>query len=295
MVKLAAFPKAFLDDILVHRTMPLLEWVRLASGLDVDGVEMYSVFFDGKDEGFVEAVRAACEGAGLEIPMMCFSPDFTKPDPAERREELRRQMAAVDLIAQLGGRFCRTLSGQVRPGLDRDRTVGWCVEMIREACAYAQTKGVTLVMENHYKDSYWTHPEFALRSEVFLRIVEQIDSPAFGINYDPSNAVVAGEDPLALLEQIKGRVRTMHASDRYLEGGDLEDLRKMALEPGPGYTTVLHHGVIGKGLNDYDAIFSTLKGAGFDGWVSIEDGMNGMEDLRASVEFLRKKIAQHFS
>lgn len=219
MVKLAAFPKAFLDDILVHRTMPLLEWVRLASGLDVDGVEMYSVFFDGKDEGFVEAVRAACEGAGLEIPMMCFSPDFTKPDPAERREELRRQMAAVDLIAQLGGRFCRTLSGQVRPGLDRDRTVGWCVEMIREACAYAQTKGVTLVMENHYKDSYWTHPEFALRSEVFLRIVEQIDSPAFGINYDPSNAVVAGEDPLALLEQIKGRVRTMHASDRYLEGG----------------------------------------------------------------------------
>jgi sugar phosphate isomerase/epimerase len=37
-----------------------------------------------------------------------------------------------------------------------------------------------------------------------------------------------------------------------------------------------------------------VKGAGFDGWVSIEDGMDGMEDLRASVAFLRKKIAQHF-
>ncbi len=294
MVHLAGFPKAFLDDIIVHKTMPLLEWVRLASTLDVDGIEMYSVFFDGKGEGFEAEVRAACEKAELEIPMMCFSPDFTQPDLAERKRELQRQMDAVDLTARLGGQFCRTLSGQTRPGLDVDRTVGWCAEMIREGCAYAQTKGVTLVMENHYKDSYWTHHEFALRSEVFLRIVAQVDSPAFGINYDPSNAVVAGEDPIALLREVKGLVRSMHASDRYLEGGSLEDLRKMALEPGAGYTTVLKHGIIGQGLNDYDEIFSILPGAGFDGWVSIEDGMNGMEDLRASVAFLRKKIAAYF-
>lgn len=294
MVQLAAFPKAYMDDIIVHRTMTLLEWVRMASDLDVDGLEMYSGFFDAKDDGFIDEVRAACERAGLAIPMMCFSPDFTKPDLADRRRELRRQIDAVDLTVRLGGRLCRTLSGQARPGLERDRAVGWCVEMIREACAYAQTKGVTVVMENHYKDGYWDYPEFALRSEIFLRIVKQIDSPAFGINYDPSNAVVAGEDPIALLEQVKHRVRSMHASDRYLEGGNLSDLRRMALEPGQGYTSVLRHGVIGKGLNDYDAIFSILKRAGFDGWISIEDGLDGMEELHTSAEFLRKKIAQHF-
>ena len=166
--------------------------------------------------------------------------------------------------------------------------------MIQETVAYAKEKGIIINIENHYKDGYWEYPEFALRSEIFLEIIEQIDSPYFGINFDPSNAIVAGEDPLQLLEKIKSRVVTMHASDRYLMGGSLEDLRKIEMDPLHGYAKSIQHGIIGRGLNDYDAIFSTLKGAGFDGWVSIEDGMNGMEELRQSVEFLRSKINQYF-
>jgi sugar phosphate isomerase/epimerase len=51
-------------------------------------------------------------------------------------------------------------------------------------------------MENHYKDSYWRYPEFAQKMDIFTAIIEQIDSPWFGINYDPSNTLLAGEDPL---------------------------------------------------------------------------------------------------
>lgn len=47
-------------------------------------------------------------------------------------------------------------------------------------------------------------------------------------------------------------------------------------------------------MNDYDRIFSTLHAVGFQSWISIEDGLNGMEDLRASVRFLRSKIDEHF-
>jgi sugar phosphate isomerase/epimerase len=53
--------------------------------------------------------------------------------------------------------------------------------------------------------------------------------------------------------------------------------------------------VIGKGLNDYDAIFSTLAGVGFGGWISIEDGVNGMDELEQSVRFLRGKIGEYWS
>jgi sugar phosphate isomerase/epimerase len=86
----------------------------------------------------------------------------------------------------------------------------------------------------------------------------------------------------------------MHASDRYLKGGNIEDLRRMEMDPVNGYARSIQHGVIGRGLNDYDAIFSILKEAGFDGWVSIEDGMNGMEELRQSAEFLIGKFGQYF-
>jgi sugar phosphate isomerase/epimerase len=84
----------------------------------------------------------------------------------------------------------------------------------------------------------------------------------------------------------------MHASDRYLAEGTIEDLRRE--EDSLGYAKRLRHGEIGKGMNDYDAIFSTLAAVGFDGWISIEDGVDGMEQLRGSVSFLRQKMAKHF-
>ena len=82
----------------------------------------------------------------------------------------------------------------------------------------------------------------------------------------------------------------MHASDRYLIEGTLEDLRR---EEGgaAGYAKRLRHGEIGQGLNDYDAIFRELKSKGFDGWISIEDGVDGIDQLARSVAFLKQKIA----
>ena len=294
MPKLAGFPKCYLDDIIVHKSMSLFDWIEQAKQLTVDGLEMYTLFFTGMDDATVDQVKKICDDSGLAIPMMCFSPDFTQPDLKKRLEELNKQKKAIDLTRRLGGEFCRTLSGQNRPGLEREKAVRWCVEMIREATAYAESQGIILNIENHYKDGYWQYPEFALRSEVFLEIIEQIDSPNFGINFDPSNAIVAGEDPIELLQKIKQRVVTMHASDRYLIGGNIEDLRRMEIDPVYGYSKNILHGVVGRGLNDYDAIFEILKEVGFDGWISIEDGMNGMEELRQSVEFLRIKIKQHF-
>ncbi len=294
MPQLAAFPKCFLNDIIVHKSMTIFDWIELASQTRIDGLEMYFPFFEGKDEAFLESVRNACVEKGLSIPMMCFSPDFTHPDRAIRLIALESQKRAIDLTVNLGGKYCRTLSGQNRPGLDRKMGIRWCVEMIRQAVDYAAERDVILNIENHYKDGYWSYPEFALQVDVFLEIVEQIDSPFFGINYDPSNAIIAGEDPLKLLHRIADRVVTMHASDRYLKGGTLDDLRLAEKDPLHGYVNFLHHGVIGEGLIDYDAIFKTLKDSGFDGWISIEDGLNGMDELRKSADFLKEKISQHF-
>jgi sugar phosphate isomerase/epimerase len=294
MPQLAAFPKCYLDDILIHRSMTLFDWIEKAGQLEIDGLEMYFPFFENVDDTYLDKVIGTCHESGLKIPMMCFSPDFTDPDLNKRLEELEKQKKAIDLAVRLGGRYCRTLTGQARPNLEHKQAVQWCVEMIRETVAYAADRGIIINIENHFKDGFWEYPEFALKSETFLEIVGQIDSPYFGINFDPSNAIIAGEDPIALLERIKERVVTMHASDRYLEGGTLEDLRKMEVHPVHGYAAWIQHGVVGKGLNDYDTIFQILKDAGFEGWVSIEDGMNGMDELRQSAVFLRDKLNLYF-
>jgi sugar phosphate isomerase/epimerase len=275
-----------MDQLVVHRTMTVFDWIDMAASLPVDGLEMYDGFFQSLDEMYLDKVRAALERRNFHMPMLCYSPDFTKPDADERSQEVARERQMIDATARLGGRFCRVLSGQRRPEVSRRQGVRWVVECIRALLDYASEKKVVLAMENHYKDNYWAHPEFAQRSDVFLEIVHQIDSPWFGVQYDPSNAILAGEDPIELLQQVKKRVVTMHASDRYLKPGHtLDELRRV--EDSLGYVDILAHGVVGKGVNDYPRIFEILREVGYEGWISIEDGLNGLEEIKESALFLR--------
>jgi len=290
--RLAVFPKCFMDQLCVHHTMTLFEWIKLAATLGVDGLEFYSGFLHD-DAVFLHRVKAALESHRLAMPMLCCSPDFTQPDPALLAAEIAREKRMIVLTEFFGGRYCRVLSGQRRPSLDRAAGIAQVVRVIKGLLPFAEQHGIVLTMENHYKDNYWEFPEFAQKMEVFLEIVNQIESPWFGVNFDPSNAFLADEDPLVLLRRVKHRVVTMHASDRYLKSGTLEDLRRE--ENAAGYADRLAHGVIGDGLNDYDAIFTMLRSTGFDSWISIEDGVNGMDELRRSARFLRNKIDFHFS
>jgi sugar phosphate isomerase/epimerase len=293
MVKLAAFPKCYMDELCITRTMDLFEWIDLAATLPVDGVEMYDLFFVKTTPDYLQSVNDRLRELGLEMPMMCYSPDFTIPDEAARREEVEKEKRVMEVTAALGGKFCRVLSGQRRPEVSREQGVGWVVGAIEQLIPYAEKLGLTLTLENHYKDNYWKHPEFAQFSDVFVDILDRVPSPRLGVNYDPSNAIVAGEDPIEVLEKVKHRVVTMHASDRSIKPGyTLDDLR--AQEDSVGYASVLQHGEIGKGLNDFDRIFSILRDVGFDGWVSIEDGVNGLDELRRSAEFLRRKMAEYW-
>lgn len=265
--------------------MTVFDWIEMAATLPVAGLEMYSGFLRSYDEVYLGRVRSALERHHLEMPMLCCSPDFTWPDPARRRREVELEKQMIRVTAALGGKFCRVLSGQRRPEVSRSQGIEWVTDCIRELLDAAAQEGVVLAIENHYKDNYWQHPEFAQKSEVYLEILKRVQSTWFGAQFDPSNAILAGEDPIGLLEKIKCRVVTMHASDRRLKPGhSLEELRQV--EDSTGYAAILSHGVIGTGLNDYPKIFELLRTAGFDGWISIEDGVGGLEEIRRSAEFL---------
>ena len=292
---LAVFPKCFLDQLCVTQTMTVDQWLDMALHLDVDGYEFYWGFTPHADPAELERIRMRVQQENRSIPMMCYSPDFTKPNLTERKKEIEKQKVAIEATARLGGSFCRVLSGQRRPGININAGIQWVRECIHELLPHAEQFNVTLILENHYKDGYWTFPEFAQYSDVFLELVESIGThPNFGINFDPSNAIVAGEDPLELLELVIEQVVTMHASDRYLEGGSLEDLRRIEREQlETGYASILKHGIIGQGLNDYERIFALLKAANFSGWISIEDGQDpnvGMHHLEESAAFLRQMM-----
>ena len=245
MPKLAAFPKGFIKQ-LVAGQMSIYEWIKLADELRVDGLEFYNNFADVKDPTNWPKIRKAVEDTGMVIPMMCASPDFTIPDAALRKKEVEHEIKAIEMSAALGAKYCRVLSGQRRKDITREEGMGYVVDSINACIPTAKDLGITLIIENHYKDDFWTEPEFAQMMDVFVDLVSRIDSPYFGVNFDPSNAIAAGEEPLELLEKVKHKVLTMHASDRYLANG------------------------------------------------TIEDGVDGMEQMHESADFLREKIKKYW-
>jgi len=296
MIKISAFPKCYIDDISVRHTMTVFDWIAMAPELGAEGLEMYEGFLQSLDEDYIDRVGAAMRQAGFAMPMMCCSPDFTNPDPVERERAIEQEARMIRVTRRLGGpgAACRVLSGQRYPEVSRTQGVTWVVEAIHRLLPVARECEIVLAMENHYKDGKWRYPEFAQKKEIFLEIVGAIqDRRYFGVQYDPSNAIVAGDDPLALLREIADRVVTMHASDRYLApGASLASLRQS--DGSLGYSPDLRHGVTGKGLNDYHSIFRILRDTGYDGWISIEDGVNGMDEMKESIDFLKQMRARYF-
>ena len=294
-MRISVFPKGELDA-LVDGSMSLFEWIDDAATLPIEGLELYSRFFLDRPDDFVSRVGDALARADLQMPMLCASPDLTHPDADVRSRERETQIRIMTIARDLGGpgASARVLTGQRHPDVPVEQGLDWATENIQALIPVARELQITLAIENHYTDGFWSYPEFAQKPEVFFELLRRIDERVhFGVQFDPSNAITAGTDSAWFLTQVIDRVVTMQASDRKLApGATLDDLRSS--DGTIGYSPDLQHGVIGEGLNDYPTIFRTLTDAGYDGWISVEDGVNGMDEMRASVEFLREARDRYF-
>lgn len=294
--RISAFPKCYLETIAGARTMSVFDWIAMAKSLPADGLEMYEGFFTSLDDAYIDAVGEAIQSAGFAMPMLCCSPDFTQPDRADRQRAVEHEAQMIRVTRRLGGprSVCRVLSGQRRPEVPIDEGLAWVIDCLQQLLPVAHEYDVILGLENHYKDGFWKFPEFAQKKDVFLKILGAIpDRTHFGVQYDPSNAIVAGDNPLDWLVAVQDRVVSMHASDRSLsEGATLDELRQS--DGSLGYSPKLKHGVVGRGLNDYPAIFTLLAKNHYQGWISIEDGMNGMDEMAESLAFLHRMVDRFF-
>ena len=213
---LAAFPKAWMDDLTLTGKMSLRQWLDIAQSLHVDGVELYFDFLDLKDPAAWPTIKRMCEDRNLAMPMLCVSPDFTHPDPAFRQRQVDQQNRMIDMTATLGGQYCRVLSGQRRPEVSRQQGLQYAADRIKACLPHARAGRSRSSSRTTTRTITGSTPSSPRRPTSSVDLVNAIDHPNFGVNYDPSNTILAGEDPLDLLDKVKHRVVTMHACDRYL-------------------------------------------------------------------------------
>lgn len=80
------------------------------------------------------------------------------------------------------------------------------VDSLGQLTQMAEKYGITLCVKAHVGACIYNTP-------TTLRIMEAIQSPAFGIDMDPSHIYRAGEDPVAAIQAVIQRVKHVHIRD----------------------------------------------------------------------------------
>jgi sugar phosphate isomerase/epimerase len=268
-------PLRYVNSMMDEGRPTLAEVFAQARDFGFDHVELHHGLLPARTEAGARDVRALLDRHGLRMSQFTCAPDFTHPDPAVREAQQAEMRENVDLALILGAPGCRITTGCKYDEVSREQGIAWAAENFLRLAEYAQPRGVRLGMENHYRDRRWSNEDFAFHGDVFLAVFERVKQSWVGVNFDASNQVMVGEDPMDVLRVVKHKVWHMHASDRF-----------------PGQYA---HSVIGEGSVQFDPIFACLAEIGYDGYISLEDGNpEGDAGTARALAFIRCKVDEHW-
>ena len=192
------------------------------------------------DECDVAALKAKAAEYGLLIANLGTYPGRKLLDVGYYTEMLE-MTRAINNAAFLGSRSIR-----VCPGHGEDPSIiPELIPFFREAAVCAQAKGIFLGMENH-KGSIAGDPE------AIMRLVRAVDSPFFGILYEPANLTHCGVDYQTAYDLFRGWVTHVHVKDWHHVDGTYE--RTM----------------LGQGKLDTRWLVDTLEADGYSGHYALE-------------------------
>lgn len=122
------------------------------------------------------------------------------------------------------------------------------ISRLSELAKRAEAHGLTLCVKAHVGAAIYD-------TRTTLIALDAIDSPAFGLDMDPSHIYRAGEDPVEALRAVVERVRHVH----------IRDCR--GRQSGPGNPEEQANG---RGEIDLLAYVAVLHDAGYDGPIDLE-------------------------
>ncbi len=215
-----------------------------------------------------DAVLAACDRHGVALSGLGYYPNALDPDPAVADAavaHLRRLIAAAPLLG------LRTVNGFV--GRDWLKTVddNWprFLATWRPLVKFAEDHGVRIGIENcpmlFTKDEWPGGKNLLATPAIWRRAFADINSPAFGLNYDPSHLLLQGIDPLSPLHEFRDKVFHVHAKDIQIDPRAVSEVGRF------DFPNRWHQPRIpGFGDIDWGRFVAELMRVGYDGAVCIE-------------------------
>lgn len=264
----STLPVSFYADFAAGRRT-LEEWFRFAADLGLDGADISVAHLKNLSAAYLDGLRQAAADVGVQIAMVVTYSDFTHPQAAERARQVVEVREYIDAAARLGAPFVRVTAGQRHPGVERAEGIAWAVDGLTSCLDHAAQAGVTLTYENHTKGSVWQYYDFSQPAAIFLEIVRRTEGSGLRLLYDTANTLGSGDDPLAVLAEVRARIDVIHVND-IRRAGQFEPC------------------LVGTGVAPIEAIFRVLAQSNFAGWISVEEASNqGDAGLQQAIPYVQ--------
>ena len=256
-----------------EKDMSLDDFIKRSVELGVDAISVEHCFFESFEPEYLAEVKAKVEATGMDIIMAWGHPDgLERGQSQEAYDDMIKTMPYAKAIgAEVMGIRGSSLMFRHEPhGPQIDALVG----QLKEAVKYAEELQLKLAIENHID----------FTADEMLEIIQRVDSPWLGINFDTGNFLRLLDDPIEGMKKLAPYVLATHCKD-------------LVVDPSvPPTEWYYFAGVpVGWGLVDNAKLAEMLDEVGFDGYMTIEidhphSDWEGLEDeaLAISVKELKK-------
>lgn len=213
----------------------------------------------------IKSLRALLADLGLELSEFVSTPEgMASPDAKARDQAVEHFKQLVEVAVELGTTMVNSVAPHpfnlhfppivqkhlaqewtidFPPGLDWQQNWADYVETMQRCCTICEDAGVRYALE--------PHPYRWMRNAAsMMRLIDQVGSPALGMNFDPSHLFPMGEMVEMVVYEVGDRVFHTHFSDN--DG------------------TSNAHWRPGKGKINWKGVLQALHTVGYDYVLSIE-------------------------
>ncbi len=240
-------------------------------------------------------VKKLVEQHKVRISGLGYYPNPLDPDPGHRRTVIEHLKKVIEAAPKLGVGVVNTFVGR-DPAKSIDGNWPVFREVWPDLVRHAETQRVNLAIENcpmlFSQDEWPGGKNLAVSPAIWRRMFEEVPSPRFGLNFDPSHLVWQHIDYVRCVREFGKRIHHFHAKDTRIDTDPLYDV---------GILGFRWHTPKIPGLGDvnWGALFSALTDAGYNGPVCIEvedRAFEGsLEDRKRSLRQSKRFLEQFMS
>lgn len=237
-------------------------------------------------------ILSYCKERNVEISSLGYYPNPLDPDLEKRKEVIDYIYSLIDASALLGVNMVTTFLGR-----DPKKTVTENLNLVKEVWPdiihYAEEKSVKIAIENCpmlFTSDEWPGGQNLMTTpSIWRQVFKIIDSPNFGLNYDPSHFIWQKIDYIKPLYEFKEKIFHVHYKDIKIYQDKLADVGIMATP-----LEYMSPKLPGLGEVDWGKYVSALTDIAYQGHscIEVEDKSfeKDYEDVKKSVKLSAKYL-----